>query len=240
MMSGLGYGKPWNGIGGSWRNASLQGRFPESDRALLVCARPFRALRAATRPCLWHNKHLGASSSVRRLSTMSSHSERLQRELAFQTLQADKERASLTRTSDAVVERYRACRNWRRNRVECVVRFLTMGGPARICDFGCGSGEMACRLGRMGYHVVGLDVSPELIELARQRARIEAVEDNVEFVVADAAGESPALGKFDAVLAMSVLHHLPLEEGLNMLELLLEPGGCLALQEPVAVCSGVL
>lgn len=171
--------------------------------------------------------------------TSSTHEQRIQNELAYQSVQADKEREGMKRTPDAVVERYRTCRNWRTHRVECVIRFLTMHQPAHICDFGCGSGEMACRLGRMGYRVTGLDVSPELIELARHRAELDGVSDRVSFIVADGASDTLPKNEFDAVLAMSVLHHLPLEPGLDTLEGLLKPGGHVAFQEPVAFLRGL-
>ena len=140
----------------------------------------------------------------------------------------------MRRTTDELVEQYRSAKNWRNNRVECLIRLLTLNKPSFICDFGCGSGEMATRLGRMGFRVEGYDVSPELIEVARKRAVLDGVEDKVSFVVADGASDSMPKGKFDAVLAMSVLHHLPLEEGLRTLNDLLMPGGRIAFQEPVA------
>ena len=164
----------------------------------------------------------------------TTHEQRLQDELIFQADQAAKELAAMRRTSDAMVEQYRACKDWRTHRVECLIRFLTLHKPAFICDFGCGSGEMATRLGRLGYRVEGYDVSPELIEVARQRAILDGVADRVTFVVADGASDSLPKGKFDAVLAMSVLHHLPLEEGLRTLNDLLVPGGRIAIHEPVA------
>ncbi len=169
----------------------------------------------------------------------STHEQRIQNELAYQSVQADKERESIKRTPDALVEQYRTCRNWRTHRVECVIRLLTMHQPQHICDFGCGSGEMACRLGRMGYRVTGLDVSPELIDLARERAKLDGVEDRVSFIVADGASATLPKNEFDAVLAMSVIHHLPLEAGLDTLEGLLKPGGRIAFQEPVAFLKGL-
>ena len=168
-----------------------------------------------------------------------THEERIQDELVFQAQEAAKELAALKRTPDEIVERYRAGANWRINRVQCLIRYLTMHTPTFICDFGCGSGEMACRLGRMGYKVEGYDVSPDVIEVARKRAELDGVTDKVSFVVADGASDSMPKNRFDTVLAMSVIHHLPLEEGLRTLNDMLQPGGRVAFQEPVAY-SGAL
>ena len=168
-----------------------------------------------------------------------THEQRIQDELVFQAQEAAKEMAALRPTSDRDIERYRICKDWRVHRVECLIRLLTKNKPEFICDFGCGSGEMATRLGRLGYRVEGYDVSPEVLEVARKRAEIDGEADRVSFVVADGASNSMPKGRFDAVLAMSVLHHLPLEEGLRTLNDLLKPGGRIAFQEPVAY-SGLL
>jgi 2-polyprenyl-3-methyl-5-hydroxy-6-metoxy-1,4-benzoquinol methylase len=40
-------------------------------------------------------------------------------------------------------------------------------GPLRALDAGCGQGTQALRLARAGWHVVGLDLADELLDLAR-------------------------------------------------------------------------
>lgn len=63
------------------------------------------------------------------------------------------------------------------------------GAGSRVLDIGCGAGattlDMARRVGPDGLSV-GVDVSEALLNLARERARTEAV-DNVDFLRADAA-----------------------------------------------------
>jgi SAM-dependent methyltransferase len=56
------------------------------------------------------------------------------------------------------------------------------GGP--ILDLACGTGTMAIRLARQGYAVTGVDIIPEMIEWAAQKAASQAV--TVEWMVADA------------------------------------------------------
>ncbi len=41
--------------------------------------------------------------------------------------------------------------------------------PARIVDLGCGAGRTTVALSRLGYQVVGIDLSPALLAAARQR-----------------------------------------------------------------------
>jgi 2-polyprenyl-3-methyl-5-hydroxy-6-metoxy-1,4-benzoquinol methylase len=56
------------------------------------------------------------------------------------------------------------------------------GGP--VLDLACGTGRMALRLAAQGHQVTGVDVVPEMIARARQKAAERGV--SVEWVVADA------------------------------------------------------
>ena len=58
----------------------------------------------------------------------------------------------------------------------------SLGGP--LLDLACGTGRMALRMAAQGYQVTGVDVVPEMIEWARQKAAKQAV--SIEWVVADA------------------------------------------------------
>ncbi|HEY7355022.1 MAG TPA: class I SAM-dependent methyltransferase [Ktedonobacterales bacterium] len=58
----------------------------------------------------------------------------------------------------------------------------SLGGP--LLDLACGTGTMAIRLATLGYQVTGVDIIPEMIEWARQKAEKQAV--SIEWVVADA------------------------------------------------------
>lgn len=42
--------------------------------------------------------------------------------------------------------------------------------PARVLDAGCGTGRIAVRLDELGYAVVGVDVDPTMLEVARAEA----------------------------------------------------------------------
>ncbi|HEU5367867.1 MAG TPA: class I SAM-dependent methyltransferase [Ktedonobacterales bacterium] len=57
-----------------------------------------------------------------------------------------------------------------------------MGGP--LLDLGCGTGRVALRMAALGYEVTGVDIMPEMIARARQKAAARALA--IDFVVADA------------------------------------------------------
>jgi SAM-dependent methyltransferase len=69
----------------------------------------------------------------------------------------------------------------------------------RVCDIGCGGGLLAISLAEAvapGGHVVGIDISTPLLQMARERAG-RAGADNVEFLLLDAQTERYGEEPFD-------------------------------------------
>ncbi|GHO72754.1 methyltransferase [Ktedonobacter sp. SOSP1-85] len=58
----------------------------------------------------------------------------------------------------------------------------SLGGP--LLDLACGTGRIALRMAAEGYQVTGVDIVPEMIERARQKAIQQGV--SIDWVVADA------------------------------------------------------
>lgn len=89
---------------------------------------------------------------------------------------------------------------------------LAMPAGARLLDVGCGSGWLGEYFARLGYDVTGTDISPELIEIARERVeRVPYAADHetplrCRFLVHDAEA-SPLAEEFDAVVCYDSLHH---------------------------------
>ncbi len=76
---------------------------------------------------------------------------------------------------------------------------------ARLLDAGCGTGALAVEAARRGASVVAIDVSPNLIAIARTRAP-EGLE--IDWQVGDMLGTGHGL--FDHVVAMdSLIHYAP-------------------------------
>jgi magnesium-protoporphyrin O-methyltransferase len=73
---------------------------------------------------------------------------------------------------------------------------------ARVLDAGCGTGAMATELAQRGANVTAVDISPQLIDIAKRRLH-PALTDNVDFHAGDMS--DPALGRFDYTLAMDSL-----------------------------------
>jgi len=84
-------------------------------------------------------------------------------------------------------------------------------GPAetmRILDLGCGPGIVSAALAPHAREVVGFDLTPEMLEKARQRFR-EAGLTNARFELGRAEQLPFADGTFDAVVTRLTLHHFP-------------------------------
>lgn len=75
----------------------------------------------------------------------------------------------------------------------------------RVLDAGCGTGALAVEAARRGADVVAIDLSPTLVDLARQRIPADLGDGTIEFRVGDMT--DPALGRFDHVVAMDSLIH---------------------------------
>jgi ubiquinone/menaquinone biosynthesis C-methylase UbiE len=119
--------------------------------------------------------------------------------------------------------------------VERAMRMLRPQGGERVLDLACGSGRHALELKRQGFEVVGADISPELLEIARRDAEKEGLE--VAFVEADLR-ELEFDAEFDIVLSLNdgAIGYLETEaENLRAFEVVsrsLKPGGRHLMQLP--------
>jgi magnesium-protoporphyrin O-methyltransferase len=86
---------------------------------------------------------------------------------------------------------------------------------ARVLDAGCGPGQLAVEAARRGGHVLGVDLSPTLISLARERHPRDAGGGRLTFRVGDML--DPAHGAFDHVVAMDALIHYSMADAVGVL-----------------------
>jgi SAM-dependent methyltransferase len=98
--------------------------------------------------------------------------------------------------------------------------------PARALDAGCGTGALASRIAERAERVDAVDLSAAMIERARALRPHAAT---VRWLSGDLLDPDLPLAPegYDAVTAMSSLHHLPLNAGLARLTSLVRPGGVL-------------
>ena len=87
--------------------------------------------------------------------------------------------------------------------MESVLGKQGIGEGSAVLDAGCGTGRYAVELAKRGYRVCGVDRSPELIAIARNRAMYGPVYP--EFMTADLLGVT-FTRPFDAILCRGVLN----------------------------------
>jgi SAM-dependent methyltransferase len=120
----------------------------------------------------------------------------------------------------------------------------------RVLDVGCGSGEPALGIAQMvapGGRVLGLDISPRMVAIARLRARQRAVR-NVRFRVADLSRARLQHARYDAVVSrFGLMFVADPARALAALRLALKPGGRAAFavwgplrRNPISVLSADL
>ncbi len=96
--------------------------------------------------------------------------------------------------------------------------------PASALEVGCGSGGFARRLAEQAGYVLALDLSAEMLRLARERS---AAFPNIEYVQADVLSYPLPAASFDCIASIATLHHMALAEVLPILKTALKPGGVL-------------
>ena len=115
--------------------------------------------------------------------------------------------------------------------------FLLRQLPAnceQALEIGCGTGSFARRLAERCCNVTALDLSPEMIRVARERSRQF---ENLQFELADAMAWDFPNSRFDFVCSIATLHHLDQRELLPKIKDALRPQGVLVILDLVQSSS---
>ena len=104
--------------------------------------------------------------------------------------------------------------------IDIFVRLSALPRGARIADLGCGSGVFSDVLRQRGYDCTGVDLSPALIRIAKQKY------PGIEFIEGDIERLPFADASFDGVLLAGVLHHFTdRSQSVAEIKRILRPGG---------------
>ena len=112
----------------------------------------------------------------------------------------------------------------RKRRGDFLVHGLTKN--MRALEIGAGTGLQTLPIIDAVGHVDAIDISPELLEVAKRKA------PGANYFVMDAHVPDFPPGTFDAILGVSILHHLDWELALQNYLPLLKPGGVVRFSEP--------
>lgn len=112
-------------------------------------------------------------------------------------------------------------------------RSMDLNG-VNVLDYGCGNGEFSRILAMKGARVVGIDISPKLIETARASAARMGLNGSCpQFMVGDAQHTPFPDNTFDFVVGNGALHHLDLDKAYGEIARVLKPGGKALFMEPM-------
>ena len=94
-----------------------------------------------------------------------------------------------------------------------------------VLEIGCGTGSTAIAHASYVKHILAIDISSKMIEIARGKAEADNVE-NITFKIAAIDELNDADQTFDAVLGLSILHLLEnKEDTIAKVHKMLKPGG---------------
>jgi len=112
----------------------------------------------------------------------------------------------------------------RLNSAKELFNFAQLEGELDCLEIGCGNGAVSKHFaGKYHSDVIGTDVDPEQIELAR-----EGITDipNIEFLLADATSLPFEDNRFDVVMSFQVMHHISnWLDAMGEVSRVLRPGG---------------
>lgn len=95
-----------------------------------------------------------------------------------------------------------------------------------VLEVGCGSGRFAAAIAGSQRKVVGIDLSPVMIERARRESS-----SLISFACGDFLDHDFNGAQFDCLITAAALHHLPMEPSIRKMVDLLRPGGRLIVHD---------
>jgi len=101
-----------------------------------------------------------------------------------------------------------------------------------ILEYGCGDGLNTVVLANRGARVIALDISPDLLAVAKKRLEINGC-DGVELLLGSAHSLPLPDESVDVVFGMAILHHLDLELASREVRRVLRKGGKGIFKEPL-------
>lgn len=107
---------------------------------------------------------------------------------------------------------------------EMIMDLADIKADMDVADVGCGTGLYTEELCRLGAKVVGIDISPEMLEIAAKKTML--YQDQIKFVVGDAASLPFYDNSFDLVFSVTAMEFFQKpKQCLHEMYRILRPGG---------------
>ena len=113
-------------------------------------------------------------------------------------------------------------RRWRRH----AAKAASLSSDSIALDVACGTGDMIIELEKFGCHTTGIDLSKEMVSIAREKT------NSATFQLADAEHMPFDSAIFDTVTcAFGIRNFVHLQQGINEMVRVLKPGGNIIILE---------
>lgn len=114
---------------------------------------------------------------------------------------------------------------------EAIRQAIPLASTMQVLEYGCGTGMVARALSPYVAKIMGIDTSPRMLEVLRQKAGEEKI-GNIETLAHDLTEKPLPKTNFDLVMSSMTLHHIPdIEALLQQFVAALKPGGYLAVAD---------
>jgi len=148
--------------------------------------------------------------------------------------EAQKRETENLRLDEKTVERYLNPPVDTPYQLEYAYHLLGDASGKTVLDYGCGAGENSVLIASHGAEkVIGIDISPELVELGHQRLALHGFAGKAELRVGSAHELPLEDESVDVVFGMAILHHLDLQLASAEVFRVLKKGGRAIFLEPV-------
>ncbi len=148
--------------------------------------------------------------------------------------EAQKRETEDLRLSQDIVKRYLNPASDTPYQLEYAYHLLGDVSGKTVLDYGCGAGENSVLIASHGAaKVIGIDISPELVELGAKRLALHGFGETAELRVGSAHELPLEDESVDVVFGMAILHHLDLQLASTEVFRVLKKGGRAIFLEPV-------
>lgn len=113
-------------------------------------------------------------------------------------------------------------------RASYFIRHGDITAGKKVLEIGCGTGEFTKRIAQTGADITAIDISPDLLEIARKTIPNATVGFHIQNVEKLDFED----GSFDVVIGSSILHHLNLNPALKEIYRVLKIRGGVVFTEP--------
>lgn len=156
-----------------------------------------------------------------------------QAEIKRSSTEAAKVAAEIRPVSEATIRRYASASGDTPYPLEYAFHLVGDARGLDVLDFGCGTGTNSTLLAARGARVTSMDISPDLLVIAKQRVELAGFGESIGTLCASAHALPLPDASVDLVFGAAILHHLDLALTAAEVHRVLKPGGRAIFMEPI-------